>query len=49
LQATVVDTDRQQGVTERSREKRLELQLRRVRTTKYAAGAGAAGPVFRIC
>jgi len=49
LQVTEVETDREQWMAERQREKRLELQLRRVRDTSYAAGAGSAGPVFRIC
>jgi len=49
LQVTEVETDLDQWLRERQRERRLELQLRRVRDTSYAAGAGAAGPVFRIC
>ena len=48
LQVTEVDTDREQWMAERARERRLELQLRRVRGTSYANG-GTAGPVFRVC
>ena len=48
LQVTDIDTDRAQWMAERQRERRLELQLRRVRDTSYANG-GAAGPVFRVC
>lgn len=47
LQVTEVETDREQWL--REREKRLEVQLRRVRDTRYATDARAAGPVFRIC
>ncbi len=49
LQVTEVDIDRASWFAERQREKRLELQLRRVRGTSYADGAGSAGPVFRVC
>jgi len=48
LQVTEVDTDRAQWMAERARERRLELQLKRVRGTSYADG-GSAGPVFRVC
>jgi hypothetical protein len=48
LQVTEVETDREHWMAERQRERRLELQLRRVRDTSYANG-GAAGPVFRVC
>lgn len=48
LQTTEVDTNREQWMSERARERRLELQLRRVRDTRYANG-GTAGPVFRVC
>jgi hypothetical protein len=47
LQATEVETDREQWMTERQHEKRLELQLRRVRGTNY--GSSGSGPVFRVC
>lgn len=47
LQVTHVETSREQWLAERQREKRLELQLRRVRSTNYAAAS--AGPTFRIC
>jgi len=49
LQITEVETDREQWMAERQREKRLELQLRRVRGTNYAGVSGSAGPVFRVC
>jgi len=49
LQTTAVETDRQHWRTERQREKRLELQLRRVRGTHYAGVSGPAGPIFRVC
>ena len=47
LQVTNVDTSREQWMAERAREKRLELQLRRVRNTNYSTAG--AGPVFRVC
>jgi len=47
LQVTHLETGREQWITERQREKRLELQLRRVRSTNYStADTGAA---FRVC
>jgi len=49
LQITEVETDREQWLAERQREKRLELQLKRVRGTNYAGAAPTAGPVFRVC
>ena len=49
LQTTEVETDREQWRTERQCEKRLELQLRRVRGTHYASVSAATGPVFRVC
>ena len=48
LQVTEVDTDRECWMAERARERRLELQLKRVRGTSYT-GDGSAGPVFRVC
>jgi hypothetical protein len=49
LQVTEVATDREQWMAERQREKRLELQLKRVRGTNYAGTSATAGPVFRVC
>ena len=49
LQVTTVETDREQWMAERQREKRLELQLRRVRGTNYSSAAGSAEPAFRVC
>jgi len=49
LQVTEIDTDRERWMAERQREKRLELQLRRVRNTSYAGSDGSAGPAFRVC
>jgi len=49
LQVTEVATDRAQWMAERQREKRLELQLKRVRCTNYAGASVTAGPVFRVC
>ena len=47
LQVTEVACDREQWLAERARERRLELQLKRVRDTRYA-DAGSASPVFRV-
>ena len=49
LQTTEVQTDREHWMAERAQEKRLELQLRRVRNTSYAGSGGSAGPAFRVC
>ena len=47
LQVTHVETGREQWIAERRREKRLELQLRRVRSTNYSTAN--TGPAFRVC
>ena len=47
LQVTHVETGREQWIAERQREKRLELQLRRVRGTNYSTAN--TGPAFRVC
>jgi uncharacterized membrane protein YkvA (DUF1232 family) len=49
LQVTEVETDREHWMAERHQEKRLEQQLRRVRSTNYSSNGGSAGPVFRVC